>query len=347
MEENDFPEIPDSPQLPDVLNSIERVAQTTQRAAEAIATSGILDTIGRITQAFSYGTANLIESTTRVMQDYLVNYADILRETTEQLIEAIANFEIPSYTEDEQKQLIESNQLWGQYGWTYIPSMPLRMFNTPPESIMTANKMAMQYCSSNEMSSLFERLHQWKLNHKDLDSAIYCYQNKQYKAAALMLCGLIDSKLIRLQSDSRRPVGAKAVQALKTKYENDGEKMLINFTQIIFGNGCVFGGNLYFTNHADVTDGLASYMTITDTHGLNSLSIILKIMKKKIDRLGNNVKLGNCNSIEIRSMDGMPLFINFDGELVECGDSCRVEIVRKGLNFVVPKDFDVKEFTLN
>lgn len=227
MEENDFPEIPDSPQLPDVLNSIERIAQTTQRAAEAIATSGILDTIGRITQAFSYGTANLIESTTRVMQDYLVNYADILRETTEQLIEAIANFEIPSYTEDEQKQLIESNQLWGQYGWTYIPSMPLRMFNTPPESIMTANKMAMQYCSRNEMSSLFERLHQWKLNHKDLDSAIYCYQNKQYKAAALMLCGLIDSKLIRLQSDSRRPVGAKAVQALKTKYENDGEKMLI------------------------------------------------------------------------------------------------------------------------
>ena len=133
----------------------------------------------------------------------------------------------------------------------------------------------------------------------------------------------------------------------KVELTIDGEKMLINFTEIIFGNGCVFGGNLYFTNHADVTDGLASYMTITDTHGLNSLSIILKIMKKKIDRLGNNVKLGNCNSIEIRSMDGMPLFINFDGELVECGDSCRVEIVRKGLNFVVPKDFDVKEFTLN
>lgn len=182
----------------------------------------LFETVGRI----AINTNAMIESLGRVLQDFSKTVLTPLLEGIENLARAIVDFEIPTLSDEEAKELLESNRIWGQYGWTGIPSMPIGLFNTPPEGIQAANKTAMQYCTTSEMDALFDEFRKWKFHKKDLESSIFCYQNKQYKACALLLCGLIESKLIRLSSEDNRPVGERAVKRLKAEYDDSGEKYL-------------------------------------------------------------------------------------------------------------------------
>lgn len=127
----------------------------------------------------------------------------------------------------------------------------------------------------------------------------------------------------------------------------DGKEMGNNFNEIIFGNGCVLGGNLFFSEKNNITDGYASYLAAPDLHGFSAVYMILKIMKKQLHKLNERIKYGACKMIEVKSADGKPLNINFDGEIVLGGEYCKVEIVRKGLNFVIPQEVEVKEFVLH
>ena len=70
------------------------------------------------------------------------------------------------------------------------------------------------------MDNLFEKMYNKKIKKKDLDSAIFCYSNKQYKACSLLLFGLIDSRIIKLQpKESKRHVGLGGTSKLKSKLE--------------------------------------------------------------------------------------------------------------------------------
>ena len=214
-----IPELPHIPELENVPKIPDSVIEAAQATQDVIASSGIYEIIGKINQAFSNEAFRLVQSISDALQDFWSS-------TISQLVDTISNLKIPSLTDEEAEQLVESNRLWGRCGWTYMPSMPMSMFDTPPADIKAANKMAMQYCSDSKMVELFDELQKWTINHKDLESAIFCYQNKQYKACALLLCGLIESKIIRLQTDAKRPVGSGAVAKLKANYDDSGEKIL-------------------------------------------------------------------------------------------------------------------------
>lgn len=127
------------------------------------------------------------------------------------------------------------------------------------------------------------------------------------------------------------------------KYEViiDGESSAQNYAEIIFGNGYVFGGNLFFSDHANVMDGIASYMTAFDVKGFGALKVLLKTMTKGAERNTEKVESGECKTIEIRALDDKPLYVNYDGELVECDQQCKAWIVQKGLNFVMPKGMSI------
>lgn len=127
----------------------------------------------------------------------------------------------------------------------------------------------------------------------------------------------------------------------------DGEVTTEYYSQIIFGNGCVFGGNIYFSEYTDVTDGVASYLTVNKARGLEAVIMLVKLMQKGLANLKGKVKHGECKTIEIKSLDGKPIFVNFDGELVECGTECKAEIVQKGLHFVIPQNVEIIPFQLN
>lgn len=114
----------------------------------------------------------------------------------------------------------------------------------------------------------------------------------------------------------------------------DGKKREGRFTELLFGNGCVLGGNIHFIQQADITDGKAFYM-IVNKKGL--LPLVANLARKDYQRIQKYAECGFCESIRIRRRDGSPVVMNFDGELVRDVRDWEAQVVHKGLKFVVPK----------
>lgn len=273
----EFPEIPDVP-IPTVPES---VYEKVENAQVNFATR-IYEMVHKLNETFLGGAIAMATSLSQVMQDYLVPTFSHIAEIATQLINTIANSNFP-LSEEEATQRLDSHKKWGEYGWTYIPSMPISIFNTSPADIKEANNIAIKYCTKVTMENVFDSLRKWKLNHSDLDSAIYCYQNKQYKACALLLCGLIDSKLIRQQAGEHRPVGKKAVDYFKNLHGNYSEKMLVEV---------MFAYNLF------------AYLDelFANTHGF----------KAEPDTLNRNFIGHGMNQRTVRKRDCIQLFLALD-----------------------------------
>ena len=132
----------------------------------------------------------------------------------------ISKINIPTVSIEEKEQLEESYKKWGELGWPVLPNAPFNFYDEFPDDIKTANAIAMKYCNTKSMDELFDVLCQQQIKTSDLESAIFCYKNKQYKACALVLFCLIDSKIIKIQSKSKkRSVGLNAVNKLKSQLE--------------------------------------------------------------------------------------------------------------------------------
>lgn len=180
-------------------------AQIAHRAAEVI--SPALIRAAEVAQEISAALAPI--------QNTILEYAQAISEIT-------ANIRIPTITDDDRKRLEGNYEKWGKLGWTIIPSAPIKLFNSDPTSIDDAHKMAMKFCSTKDMEELFAQLRTQKIKQADLESAIFCYKNQQYKACALLLFGLLDAKLIRKQpkrEGGKRPSGNRAVKKIKDKFE--------------------------------------------------------------------------------------------------------------------------------
>lgn len=217
----DVPTVPESPSISESL-PVSQVSDSLEIAADRI-----LEAAEKLNNAVYTQTVEVMEYIGQALQEISQTIVSSMLESASKLIDALKKYKFPTISDEEAAQLVESNRIWGQYGWTHIPSMPIGMFDTPPEDVQAANKAAMQYCTASEMNWLLDKLQKGRQNKKDLEAAIFCYQNKQYKACALLLCGLIDSKLIRLQTGEHRPVGERAVKRLKLEYDESGEKYLV------------------------------------------------------------------------------------------------------------------------
>ncbi len=170
-----------------------------------------------------------------------------------QLLSAyIAAIQTPDFSIKLRKKLADSYCAWGKCGWAWIGTTPLKFYYTPPLNIADANKRIEPYHSQPEIIKLFDRLcyKKWsELEKSDLDSAIFCYHNHQYKPCALVLFGIIDAELIRKQTTigNYRPVGEKATKKLKEQFEqtddNFGFFSLLRFANLfscletVFANG--------------------------------------------------------------------------------------------------------------
>lgn len=167
-----------------------------------------------------------IESITQATQ-MIVNALQPFQEVAASIAKAISEFRIPTIPQEEKEKWTESYKKWGEIGWPALPNAPVNFFNDFPEDEKEANKLAMQFCGSKSMNELFAKLYEQNIKKSDLDSAIFCYKNRQYKACALMLFGVIDSKMIRKQAivpNSRRRVGARAVKALDEQFRGKSEE---------------------------------------------------------------------------------------------------------------------------
>jgi hypothetical protein len=155
-----------------------------------------------------------IDGITRTTQ-MIANAVQPFQQIAASITEAVSKITIPTISQEE-KELWEQNyKKWGEIGWPVLPNAPFNFFNGFPEDTKTANKLAMQFCDTKSMDKLFKELHEQDIKKADLDSAIFCYKSKQYKACALMIFCLIDSKMIKLQPKTeRREVGLRATKKL-------------------------------------------------------------------------------------------------------------------------------------
>lgn len=118
----------------------------------------------------------------------------------------------------------------------------------------------------------------------------------------------------------------------------DGIKLDGQFTEVIVGNGCVLGGSIHFVQQVDVTDGKVFYILV-DKKGL--MPALLSLARNDHEKFKKYARCGYSENIRIRRKDGSPIVMNFDGELVHDICDWNVQVVRKGLKFVVPKGVSV------
>lgn len=212
-----------------------------------------------------FGTAMVkVDEITNTVQSTLKNMAQMSA-----FIEKILlDFKLPSFTKEEQDKIIKSHQQWGAFGWTWLSAAPFNFYNIPPLNIHDANTKAEKYCSTEEMEKTFQELRTYKIQQDDLESAIWVFQNRQYKACALLLFTLIDAILIQNQKANKREVGKKAVNALKAQTEGSDEIkiffMLLRYSnlfaclEVLFANGKNFENEPVVINRNFICHGMSN-----------------------------------------------------------------------------------------
>lgn len=182
--------------------------------------------------------------------------------------QAIINLQTPDISEERKAEMIASYKRWGELGWTFFPDAPLSCFEDFPVSIEMANREMKPFCNAREMNVVFEELQRQNIKKEDLESAIFCYQHRQYKACALVICGILDAKMIRRQKpeEKYRPVGKSAVKRLRAQFEyENGEKLflsllfcvnLFSYLETVFANGNDFKEEPPVVNRNFISHGM-------------------------------------------------------------------------------------------
>ena len=161
------------------------------------------------------------------------NYLESISKNIQLLIQSIKT---PSISEQRKNELIHSYKEWGKMGWTIPPNAPFALFDSVPQDSKEAYNLIRPYVRASDMNALFDELKKLKnIRISDLEIAISCYNSKLYKPCAMVLFSMIDSRLIRFQTDEdrnskgKRPTGGTAaVNFLKRmKKERIKERMLI------------------------------------------------------------------------------------------------------------------------
>jgi hypothetical protein len=151
----------------------------------------------------------------------------IVRNIQETYFNFLNKIKIPTLSEKRKQEIINSHKEWGKLGWSVLPNAPDQLFDKDPTNFFDADKVALSYCKKNDMDNIFNNLRLAKIKKVDLEEAIFCYENRKYKACALVLFGIIDSNFIRRGKsigNKGRAVGFWAIKNYKEKTESDNEQ---------------------------------------------------------------------------------------------------------------------------
>ena len=234
--------------LPDV-NSATDLSDESQRNALELAQLRMDSITEKVTESLQIGQA-ILNTLCPALEDFgnmiikaqefavaMKPLLEIIQQISVSFAKAILDFQIPSLSEERKQELLESHQKWGKLGWTWFQNAPFYLYNSPPLDVNDANSKVKSFCSPQSVESIFDDLRRQNIKKSDLESAIFCYHNRQYKACSLLLFSLIDAKIIRKQSKDkpRRPVGVTAVRNLRGQFEeNKNEQMF--FTMLCYAN---------------------------------------------------------------------------------------------------------------
>lgn len=117
----------------------------------------------------------------------------------------------------------------------------------------------------------------------------------------------------------------------------NGESVTDYLSEAIIGNGYVLGGGIKFSDKFDYRDGKLSHIFIFNKSRIQLTSLLFKLVAGKLNEVLDKVITGELTECDIRTEDGEGMPVNFDGEFVDGDSYWHIEIVEKGLKFIVPK----------
>ena len=147
-----------------------------------------------------------------------------------QFSEIVRSIHIPALSEEQKEEMLAGHRAWGKIGWTSNPITDGKLFDRAENDLKTANQKALKECSNKNMQKLFQRTKETKrCKTSDFAEAVFDFENKMYKSCALVLFGLIDAILIRLQkpykkTGKKRDVGIRAINNLKQRAKIEDEE---------------------------------------------------------------------------------------------------------------------------
>lgn len=187
--------------------------------------------------------ANILEPLQRQLRSFANAFSDLA-----------ISIQIPEISEEQKERWIASSRVWGSMGWSYSPNIGFDLFFETPKNYEDANAKMEPYCTEGNIQVVFDSLKQYEDINEDVESAVFCYENGQYKACVLMLFELIDGKLIRQQdaTGKRRPTGTRAAEKIKNNFEQNVEKsyfyLLLRYTNLFECMETIFEGRKDFEN---------------------------------------------------------------------------------------------------
>lgn len=248
-----------------------KIAETMQPALKAIeqinrsVDFSWINNINSTLVQFAQRTAEIMAPIQNAISQYANTFSDI-----------IANIQIPTFSQERKRQLEEAYKEWGRSGWSVIPHAPLKLFNKVPADIKEADKVALRYFNKKGMEYLFAEIRERPIKKEDLNSSIFCFEHRQYKACASLLFGIIDSKLIRLQpkkmSKNRRQVGTGAVKELEAKFKEKADTELFLY-HILYFSGLIECLRTFFANGNDFRAEPKVINRNFIDHGMNRRSV--------------------------------------------------------------------------
>jgi len=151
-----------------------------------------------------------------------------------------------------------------------------------------------------------------------------------------------DYRFLRIFSETL-PYSAAIVHAIffskqhSYDIEIDGQLISGIFTEAVFGNGNVLGGNLHFADQGSVFDGKGGFMIAPKMSVGGKIKIFSALLKNRREYIERMCSCGGFLKFSIRRTDGSEFMMNFDGELQSCSGRFEARVIHKGLRFVVPK----------
>lgn len=268
--------LPDKDAVPDYsfqtqVDALDYVQQSLSQTMESISTQ-LLSNLA-LTNLMGSAVNNLVSNLYDLINpsNYIGAILDGLNQLSDTLIKSISELKCPTFSESEMQKMLESHQQWGKFGWTWFPNMNYASYIEAPGTISEANAKMRQFCSTENLQEIFNSLRKYPIRKDDLESAIFCFKNKQYKACSLLLFGLIDSRLIRLPSNVNRSVGKGAVTRFGNfMKETDPDPAffsalyyanLIAFLETIFANGNNFYHEPVVINRNFIGHGMSTRRT--------------------------------------------------------------------------------------
>lgn len=195
-----------------------------------------------------------------------------------------SNIDGLTLSEEERFNLKESYITWGKLGWTPFLNKKQICFLVPPKNNVDGDNELKEYCSPSSVKELFNILNNQIDYSSGLQSAIFCYQQGEYKACTLLLFSLIEERLLKRQTNTAK-VGKGAIELLESDYKNiEADDLFSNLLRYACLISCLY---VMFARANDFKDGMTVINRNYVCHGMEDREITKKDCIQLFLALGN------------------------------------------------------------